>query len=67
MVSPNREGLKQVSNIAVDSNFVQTLGMSIFKYQGEETEEYKQVKNQFLSSVEDCIEALHKCKDLVLN
>ena len=65
IISPNREGLKHISNFNIDSQFAQKYGSTLFSYQGEETEEYKILCDQLRFVVEDMIEDLNQIKTFI--
>lgn len=51
----NRDGLKSISDLSIDCQFAQKLGTAVFSYQGDETDEYKNVCFQLSTVVQDIL------------
>lgn len=58
MILANRDALKHVSSFAVDAQFIQSHALEFFKYQGEESEEYKALKLKIEKIVLDALNSL---------
>ena len=60
-ITPNREGLKDLANFNVDSQFTQQYGTQVFNYNGPVTPAYEQLclnLNLVLNDVEADIAAI---------
>lgn len=60
-ITPNREGLKDLANFNIDSQFTQQYGTQVFNYSGEVTTAYEQLcinLNLVLDDVEADIAAI---------
>ena len=52
-ITPNREGLKALSDFSIDSQFVSRIGNQVFNYQGEVTPEFQNACAELLKIVLD--------------
>ena len=66
-IAPNRFHLKNISDFAIDAQFSQKYGMALFSYQGEDTEDYQNLRAHLLAAVSDAFEALTKIRDHLLD
>jgi|LakMenEpi03Aug12_release.lakeMendotaPanAssembly.Ray.scaffolds.fasta_scaffold2055192_2 hypothetical protein len=60
-ITPNREGLKDLANFNIDSQFTQQYGTQVFNYSGEVTPAYEQLcmnLNLVLDDVEADVAAI---------
>jgi hypothetical protein len=63
--SQNRQGLKELANFNIDAQFVQQIGSQVFNYQGEETQQYKDMCKDLSNIVDDTIADLTEVKKLI--
>jgi len=65
MILPNRNGLKSVSDFAIDAQFIQAHASKIFQYSGEETEEYRALVAELQKVVSEAMNSLQSIQSLV--
>lgn len=57
-IAPNRKALKELADFNIDSSFVQRFGNQIFSYNGEATDEYKNLCQELSNVINDSIDDL---------
>lgn len=62
-ITPNRQGLKDLSTFTIDAQFCQQYGTQVFNYSGEVTPQYQQLcanLSSVLSDITADIEAIQR-------
>lgn len=52
-ITPNRQGLKDLSTFNIDAQFCQQYGTQVFNYSGEVTPQYQQLCTNLLAVLTD--------------
>ena len=65
MISPNRQGLKELAGFNIDSQFVQQIGSQVFNYSGEDNQQYRDMCANLSSVINDTIADLQQVKQLL--
>lgn len=63
-IVPNRKGLKAVSSINIDSQFLTTVGNKLFSYQGTDTVWYQSISAEVLeinNDIKEATEIINSC------
>lgn len=61
-ITPNRQGLKDLADFNIDAQFCQQYGTQAFNYQGEITEEYKNLCLNLATVIDDIVTDLQVLK-----
>lgn len=64
-ISPNRQGLKDLSAFNIDSQFIQQIGSQVFNYSGEDSQQYRDMCSNLSFIINDSIEDLQKIKQIL--
>ena len=54
-ITPNRNALKELSDLNIDSSFIQRYGNQVFAYDGDVTESFATMCQQLLETTNDAI------------
>jgi len=54
-ITPDRQGLKLLAELSIDNQYSQQYGMQIFNYNGEATDDYKNLCSNIFGSLDDVI------------
>lgn len=55
-ITPDRQGLKLLAELNIDNQYSQQYGVQIFNYNGEATDDYKNLCSNLFGSLDDVIQ-----------
>jgi hypothetical protein len=64
-ITPDRQGLKLLAELNIDNQYSQQYGVQIFNYNGEATDDYKNLCSSIFGSLDDLIAEANDLKSRV--
>lgn len=61
-ITSNRQGLKDLADFNIDSQFCQQYGTQVFNYSGDVTPQFQQLCTNFSTVIDDIVADMQKIK-----
>ena len=61
-ITPNRQGLKDLADFNIDSQFCQQYGTQVFNFSGEITPQSQQLCTNFIAVIDDILSDMQEVK-----